>query len=273
MLAHGDYRKKGCCDVKKLWNHISRNGKLSIVEFLITILTLICGLFLLVLDFSGKISLGQEDLVRIAIILLEILIASSLIERFGILSSIYENLIVPDKNHAYLTVRDMYNRAHPVDDDYSDITEMCVMAIANTSFLRGNGITSLKKAAQKGIKVKLLSINPTSDLASIYETSKILSSTSIPLSDNIEYYKRARKNNKFQKNVTLKVCKKIIPYSLMILKRNDQIKTMKIDLYSNNVEYTDRRSIIIPPTDIENIRFFLNQWEFMWNQEDNSEIT
>lgn len=71
----------------------------------------------------------------------------------------------------------------------------------------------------------------------------------------------------------MKVCNKIIPYSLMILKKNGQIKTIKIDLYSNNVEYNDRRSIIIPPTDTENIDFFLAQWEFLWTQEDNLEIT
>lgn len=59
----------------------------------------------------------------------------------------------------------------------------------------------------------------------------------------------------------------------MILKKNGQIKTIKIDLYSNNVEYNDRRSIIIPPTDTENIDFFLAQWEFLWTQEDNLEIT
>ena len=93
--------------------------------------------------------------------------------------------------------------------------------------------------------------------ASIYETSKILSSVSIPLSGNVDTYKKARKSSKkFQENITMKVCDKIIPYSLMILKKNGQIKTMKIDLYSNNVEYTDRRSIIIPPTDTENIDFF-----------------
>ena len=93
--------------------------------------------------------------------------------------------------------------------------------------------------------------------ASIYETSKILSSVSIPLSGNVDTYKKPRKSSKkFQENITMKVCDKIIPYSLMILKKNGQIKTMKIDLYSNNVEYTDRRSIIIPPTDTENIDFF-----------------
>lgn len=256
--------------MKKLWSRISQNGKLNIADFIIAILAIIASVLLFVLNFSGVISLNQDDLICIAIFLLGILIASSLIERYGILSSIYEDLITPDDTHAFLTVRDQYNRLHPVEDDYANITEMCIMAIANTSFLRGNGITYLKSAAQKGIKVKLLSINPDSDLANYYEISKILSTVSLPLSGNIDSYIQARKSSiKFRKNVTLKVCNKIIPYSLMILKKNNQIKTMKLDLYSNNVEYTDRRSIIIPPTDIENINFFLKQWEFLWNQEDN----
>ena len=160
--------------MRKLWNRITHSGKLGIVEFIISALALIASGLLLLLDFSGVISLKQENLICIAIVLLGILVASSLIERFGILSSIFENLLAPDESHAYLAVREQYNRAHPVDDYYSDITEMCIMAVANTSFLRGNGITYLKKAAQKNIKVKLLSINPDSSLASIYETSKYL---------------------------------------------------------------------------------------------------
>lgn len=260
--------------MKKLFDRITRGGKLGIIEFVISVLAIFSSLLLLLLDFNGVISLTQENLVCIAIILLGILVASSLIERFGILSSIFENLVAPDESRAYLAIRNQYDRSHPIDDYYPDITEMCIMAIANTSFLRGNGITYLKQAAQKGIKVKLLSINPDSSLASIYETSKILNSVSIPLSGNIDSYKRTRKSyKKFQENVTLKVCDKIIPYSLMILKKNGQIKTLKIDLYSNNVEYNDRRSVIIPPTDTENIDFFLRQWDFLWNQEDNIEIT
>lgn len=259
-------------EYEKLWNRIIHSGKLAIVEFIISTLAIISSFLLLILDFSGVILLTQENLVCISIILLGILVTSSLIERFGILSSIYENIVAPDESRAYLSIRDQYDRTHSVDDYYSDITEICVMAIANTSFLRGNGITHIKRAAQKGIQVKLLSIDP---LASIYETSKILSSVSIPLTGNIESYRQARRsgNKKFNQNVTLKVCNKIIPYSLMILKKNNQIKTMKIDLYSNDVEYTDRRSVIIPPTDTENIDFFLRQWDFLWNQEDNKEIT
>lgn len=260
--------------MKKLWNRIAQHGKLSRVEFIISSLAILASILLLILDFSGIFSLTQEQLISIAIILLGIIMASSLIERYGILSSICENLVAPDENRAYLAVRSQYDRMHPIDDNYPDITEMCIMAIANTSFLRGNGIMRLKQAAQKGVKVKLLSIDPESNLANIYESSKILSTVSIPLSENIVCYKNARKSNrKFQENITMKVCDKIIPYSLIVLKKNDQVKRIKIDLYSNNVEYTDRRSIIIPPTDIENIDFFLSQWEYLWNHEDNIEIT
>lgn len=170
---------RGILEYEKIWNRIIHSGKLGVIEFIISLLALISSMFLLILDFNGVVSLTQENLVCIAIILLGILVASSLIERYGVLSSIFENLVSPDESHAYLSVRSQYDRLHPVDDYYSDITEMCVMAIANTSFLRGNGIMNLVQAARKGITVKLLSIDPNSELANFYETSKILSQVSI----------------------------------------------------------------------------------------------
>lgn len=259
--------------MKRLWKRIRNSGKVNIVDFIISVLAVISSIIMLVLNYSGIIKLDQSDLICIAIVLLGLIITSTLIERYGILSSIYEGFSAPDENRPYMVIRNKYDHLFPIDNLMSDITEMDVMAIANTSFLSGNGITHLVQAAKKGVKVKLLSIDPDSELASFYEKSKILSPISVPLSGNIESYKRARnRNKKFQDNIEMKVCSTIIPYSLMILRKHGQIKAIKIDLYTNNVEYYDRRSIIIPPTDIENIDLFLKQWEYLWGQESNREI-
>ena len=80
--------------MKKLWNSISKNGKYSVIgEFFIPVLTIIACIILLVFNFSGVISLTQSNLLNIAIILLTVLVATNLIERFSILSSIFEKLV------------------------------------------------------------------------------------------------------------------------------------------------------------------------------------
>lgn len=259
--------------MKRLWKRIRDSGKVTIVDFIISVLAVIASIIMLVLNYNDIIHLRLNDLICIAIVLLGLIITSILIERYGILCSIYEGFSKPDENRAFMVIRNRYEHLYPIDDLISDITEMDVMAIANTTFLSGSGITHLVQAAKKGVKVKLLSIDPGSELAFFYEKSKILSPISIPLSGNVESYKRARnRNKKFQDNIEMKVCNTIIPYSLMILRKRGQIKTIKIDLYTNNVEYYDRRSIIIPSTDIENVDFFLKQWEYLWGQESNREI-
>lgn len=251
--------------MKKLWKNVIRKSKIEIAQFLVAVLAVIASVTILLLNFWGIFTTSDSQILNISIILLDLLISSSLIERYGILEDLDEKCSTRDETSAYLTTRRLFDHTHPVEELWDGASEVCILAIANTSFLRGSGITRLQEAARKGVKINLLSIDPSSALAKEYETSHILSSISIPLEDNLKSYKQYCKRYKnFRKNVTLKVCNIMIPYSMMIVKKGDLVKHIKIDLYSTGVEYIDRRSIVIPSTDIVNIEFFLAQWNALW---------
>lgn len=261
--------------MKQIWNRISKNGKFSkISEFYFPVIAIVLSICLTVLNFIGVLELSQSALLSIVIILLTVLVGTNLVERFGVLSSISEKIVAPGERYTLLTVREEYEKSHLIDENFNGITEIDIMAIANTSFLRGNGITILKNAANKKIKVKLLSIDPGSQLAGIYEYSKILNSTSIPLQGNIDAYKTACASDpNFKCHVEMKVCDIIIPYSMIIMKKNNKVISLKLDLYTNNVDYNLRRSIIIHPSDKKNIQFFLDNWKFLWGLKNNRIIS
>lgn len=259
--------------MRKLWSKVKAGGVPSIVEFFVSVMSAIAGLLIVCLNYGGFIKLTLDDLVSIVVIILSIIVTSNMLERYGILSDIYGKISAPGGNSAYVTVRKKYEQLHPYDDLVSDVTEIYLLAIANTSFLKGNGLSRLQDAAKKNVKVKLLSLDPEGSLAKEYEASKILSPVSLPLQGNIESYQRGRKTNKkMQACVEMKVCNAIIPYSMMIVKKGNHVKLIKVDLYANDVDYRERRSIIIPPTDADAVNFFLSQWDTLWNDTNNRTI-
>lgn len=164
---------------------------------------------------------------------------------------------------------------------WNNADEIYLLAIANTSFLGGNGISKIQEAVNKGVKFKLVTLNPAYDTINEYNESGIISPTSLPLSDNINAYINAykgsingrngkKKANDFKTMVDFRLTTYLLPYSMMIVKRNGKISTIKVDLYGVDIEYTDRRSFYIPAEDEENIQFYEDQWNIVW---ENSEKT
>ena len=240
----------------------SKAEKWQFFGVMLAVAVSVCSLFL---DLSDS----QSWRTAMIIILLDALISISYMERFGILERIESKCENKDGSAAYLTTRKAFNRKYPVEDLWDGATEICLLAIANTSFLRGNGVVQLHEAAKKGTKINLLSLEPTASVAKEYEQSKILSPVSIPLEENVKAFQKSyRENEYFRRNVAFRLCNTIIPYSMMIVKSGDTVKHIQVDLYYSNAEidgYMGRRSVIVPSTDVSNIKFFTAQWNALWN--------
>ena len=251
--------------MKKVLEVLRQQSKVEKWQFFGVMLAVVVSLCSLFLDVSDS----QSWRTAMIIILLDALISISYMERFGILERIESGCQKQDNAMAYITPRREFDRKHPIESRWEGATEICLLAIANTSFLRGDGVLQLHEAAKKGAKINLLSLEPGSSVATEYEKAQILSPVSFPLEDNIKAYQKSyRGNDYFRENVTLKLCNTIIPYSMMIIKSGDAVKQIRVDLYYSNAEidgYMSRRSIIIPSTDVSNIKFFLAQWNALWN--------
>lgn len=166
-----------------------------------------------------------------------------------------------------------------LDEVWSGADEVCLLAIANTSFLRGNGISKIKEAVNRGVKFKIISLDPDYYTVKEYIESNIISETSLPVSENVNAYINNCKNNTdrnnkknhgndFRKNVEMRLTTYLLPYSMMIVKKNEKVKTIKVDLYGVDMEYSDRRSFYIPAEDGENIRFYEEQWNTVWENKE-----
>lgn len=106
-----------------------------------------------------------------------------------------------------------------------------MFAIANTSFLRGNGISKIKEAVNRGVKFNLVSLDPNYDAIKEYEDSGILSQTLMRVGQNVNDYISNCKNSKsrngrkkyvndFPTMIDLRLTTYLLPYSMMILKKN-----------------------------------------------------
>lgn len=255
--------------IQKIIFNLKSKSKSEITGVIATVAIVAGELLALALDFLGFFELSTGTMLQIVIFDMSVLISLHVIERYGVLDDIVQqNDPRNSKRATYVTTREKYETE--ANDDvrrsWDRATEIDICAIANTSFLRGNGVLSIRKLAQKGVKIHFISLNPKSTLMQEYIKSKILNEQSMPPEDNIKTYLReCRRNDKFKKNVKLQLCDTILPYSLIIVKRKDQVQYIKVDSYALNAELKDRRCFIIPSTDDENISFYLNQWEYIWN--------
>lgn len=69
-------------------------------------------------------------------------------------------------------------------------------------------------------------------------------------------------------NGTLEIrkTKMFIPTAIMIIEKENAIEnTIKVDLYTYETSNPDRRSIMIQSNDIDNYKFFENQFDLLWN--------
>ncbi len=186
------------------------------------------------------------------------------------------NKLVKD-NHTTKGViieRSILEKDKNLDEVWKDAEEVYLMAIANTSFLKGNGISRIEEAVNRGIKFKVVCLNPGYKALDEYKESGIISQTSLPACDNVNNYINNCKNdsngdvkrkNDFKTMVELRLTTYLLPYSMMIVKKNGNISTIKIDLYGLKMRYRDRRSFYIPYEDEKNIEFYEKQWKTVWN--------
>lgn len=171
--------------------------------------------------------------------------------------------------------RNSLERSRSLDELWNGADEVCLLAIANTSFLKGNGISRIKDGINKGIKFKLITLNPECKaLIDDYDESGIISPTSLPVGANVNSYirncnsnpqnRRQRETKNFKAMVEMRLTTYLLPYSMMIVKKSGRIHTIKVDLYGVNIDYVDRRSFYIPAEDEDNIAFYEEQWNTIW---------
>lgn len=171
--------------------------------------------------------------------------------------------------------RTKLEKSKSLDEVWNGADEICLLAIANTSFLRGNGISKIKEAVNRGVKFKLVSLDPSYSAIKEYEESGIISPTSLPVSGNVNAYinnctstngrnGRKKETNDFKTMVEFRLTTYLLPYSMMIVKKNGKTSTIKVDLYGVDMEYLERRSFYIPADDEENIQFYEDQWNTVW---------
>lgn len=84
--------------------------------------------------------------------------------------------------------RTKLEKSKSLDEVWNGADEICLLAIANTSFLRGNGISRIKEAVNRGVRFKLVSLDPSYSAIKEYEESGIISPTSLPVNGNVNAY-------------------------------------------------------------------------------------
>ena len=55
---------------------------------------------------------------------------------------------------------------------------------------------------------------------------------------------------------------------MMIVKKRNHVMAIKVDLYGVDIDYMDRRSFYIYEDDEDNIKYYLDQWDAVWNNAD-----
>ena len=172
--------------------------------------------------------------------------------------------------------RKKLERSESLDEVWNGADEIYLLAIANTSFLKGNGISKIKDAVKRGVRFKMVSLNPDFSAITEYEQSGIISETSLPVSANVnEYIKqcsisggnrrdRRKETRDFNDMVEFRLTTYLLPYSMMIVKKHGKINKIKVDLYGLDMDYLERRSFYIPADDEENINFYEEQWKTVW---------
>lgn len=273
--------------MKKIWESYKKCGKKKKLEIQISVGLIVVSAFVVVLNFIGFINVSNSVLLSIVILLLCSSYGVNILQEIDTLSGLTGNIrdisskvkAVNEKLENAKSTKDVVLPRRVIDDKtnlndvWKEATEIYLLAIANTSFLRGNGIVRIKEATERGTKIKIVSLNPQSDLVKSYEKSNIVSETSLPLDGNIVAYKKqCKKNTKFRNNVELKVTDYLLPYSMMIVKKDREVIFLKVDLYGVDIDYMRRRSFVVPSDDYENIDFYLKQWEKIGENKDMTKL-
>lgn len=259
------------------------------IEFFVTIVIIAISILIVFLNFSGIFPFSDSDLLSIVILLLcstacigvlrgfdtNIKIKQNISDIHTSIDNISEHLNLGNhkSTKGVILPRNRLDEDRSLDDLWDGATEVRLLAIANTSVLKGNGVQHIKQAVEKGIRFKIVSLDPKSKIVPAYIDSEIVSDTSLPLEDNLKAYKtQCERSNIFRKNVDLKVTDYLIPYSMMIVMQNDEVLKIKVDLYGVAMDYLNRRSFYVTRGDDENIDFYLNQWDIIWNKREKTKM-
>nr|WP_294468463.1 hypothetical protein [uncultured Sellimonas sp.] len=269
--------------MKKIWERYKEAGKNKKFEMTVSAIVIVVAFITAGLDLIGLIEVSYGTLLNLIIILLCGTFIATLLQELDSLGdiekqinnisnangSINENitkLIQTKSTREIIIPRKILDEKNTLSDIWDGATEVDLMAIANTSFLRGNAIRTIKEAVTKDINIKIISLNPKSALVEEYKKSGIVSETSIPLEGNLKAYNNLRKKGgKFLTGVEMRLTEYLLPYSMMIVRKGDEILYLKIDLYGVNLDdYMERRSFCVSKDDSENIDFYLKQWKTVW---------
>lgn len=266
--------------MKKLWTKFINSGFSQKIEMVVTFLLVVGGICVLILNLSGLISFTEGELLSLVIALLCCIAVSRTLQDLDTVTDIYDAIKNSNKEIMELSSkvknlnstkelivsRDNLDEKHNLTELWTGATEVRLLAIANTSFLGGNGVQHIKKAIKNGVHFNIISLDPDSDCVDAYKRSHIVSETSLPLENNLTTYKRhAIRDPLFRKNVILKITDYLIPYSMMIVMRNDDVLKIKVDLYGVDMDFMTRRSFYVSEDDSDNIEFYLKQWNAIWN--------
>jgi len=235
------------------------------IELVVVMFSIFASLCIVILDYMGLFQIDDKALLQVIILQLDLIVGVVLIERYGILKNIFENVGV-GKTFSMLSTREQIESLYPLKERWEDATEVRIVAMANTAFLRGTGLDFLQEAVQRGVKIHMVCLEPGSSLAQLYIDSKILDIISLPLENNIEYYQNmVNTSEAFKNNTELRFCDVVLPYSMMIVRKDEEVKSIKVDLYAIDENHKNRRSFMVDLADSENINFYLSQWDKIWS--------
>ena len=273
-------------------NFLKRQTKPKIINMTISVILFFCAVIYIVLSFSGMVEIGIQRQIDLVVMLLCGVVLTYFLNEVGTFDSINQNEQdilekIEDVNVAINTIsksriisRKEIEKDMKIEDVWKGATEVDIFAIANTGLLKGNGIQSLKIGVDQGIHFKMASLKPDSVLEGLYKESSIVSDTSLPLSGNVEAYRKQCKrqaNDKSKKKlfrdyVEMKTTELILPYSLMIVRNGEEILKVKVDIYGVKADYMDRRSFYIFSDDKANIDYYDSQWKAVWNDEKTTSV-
>lgn len=275
--------------IKERWKKIKTLNKGKIFQIVISILIVIVSFIVVTLNYVGIYKFDDSNLLSIIIVLLcnvAIIYVFDEIDIFAEInrqlidmpnniqnqiSDLYQNMM-SNKSNNIIRSRKKLENLISINEIWEGASEVYLLALANTGFLKGNGISKIKDAIKEGIRFKIVSISPDFPALKEYIESNIISETSLPVSDNINaYIYNCNKSNlkhdevDFKEMVEMRLTTFLLPYSMMIVKKGNRIKRIKVDIYGVDVEYMERRSFYINEEDEENINYYINQWNKVWN--------
>lgn len=247
----------------KIW--FSNKSKSEKIEFITILTTIIISGILILLDYCDLFNIDIKGYLTITVVLLSLVIGLNLSEKHDTMNK-FLKVFSNGSNLYTIRPRNAQTQEVPFEDCWRDAKEIDIISIANTAFLKGQGLDRLRKATQSGVSFKIISLDPDDILCEKYISSKILSPISMPLHENISGYKEYTRNYPdMTKYVTVKTADYIIPYSMMIVKdRNNSVSSIKVDIYSVNTDIQDRRCFFVDMNDKKNVDFYLKQWDYLW---------